>query len=138
MARNTRTFVDLDLNFTPITTLDENGDVVPGDIAKKYDENAIKQSVKNLIMTNHYERLFHPEMGSQVSGLLFEPASPLLDAMLTQSIKNTITNFEPRVNLIKVDVMSNPDNYTVYVSIVFKIVNTERPLSINFTLQRTR
>ena len=89
-------------------------------------------------MTNHYERLFHPEMGSQVSGLLFEPASPLLDAMLTQAIKNTIINFEPRVNLISVDVRSNPDNYTLYVSIVFKIINTERPLSINFTLQRTR
>lgn len=130
MARNTRTFVDLDLNFTknPVTN----------DVSRKYDENAIKQSVKNLIMTNHYERLFHPEMGSQVSGLLFEPASPLLDAMLTQAIKNTIINFEPRVTLITVDVRSNPDNYTLYVSIVFKIINTERPLSINFTLQRTR
>jgi phage baseplate assembly protein W len=130
MPRNTRVFVDLDLNFTknPVT----------GDVSKKYDENAIKQSVKNLIMTNHYERLFHPEVGSQVSGLLFEPASPLLDAMLTQAIKNTITNFEPRVNLIRVDVRSNPDNYTLYVSITFKIINTERPLSINFTLQRTR
>ena len=138
MARNTRTFVDLDLNFTPITSVDDNGDVVKGDIAKKYDENAIKQSVKNLVMTNHYERLFHPEMGSQVTGLLFEPAGILLDAMLTQAIKNTIINFEPRVNLITVDVRSNPDNYTLYVSIVFKIVNTERPLTINFTLQRTR
>ena len=130
MARNTRTFVDLDLNFT--------ASLINGDVAKKYDENAIKQSIKNLVMTNHYERLFHPEIGSQVSSLLFEPYSPMLDAMLTQAIKNTITNFEPRADLIKVDVKSNPDNNAMYVSILFKIINTERPMSINFTLQRTR
>lgn len=130
MARNTRTFSDLDLNFiaNPAT----------GDVSKKYDVNAIKQSVKNLVMTNHYERLFHPEIGSQITSLLFEPFSPLLQAMLEQAIINTITNFEPRVRLLNIDVSLNPDNYTVFVSITFTIVNTETPLVVDFTLQRTR
>lgn len=130
MARNTRTFTDLDLNFiaNPVT----------GDVSRKYDENAIKQSLKNLVMTNHYEKPFHPEIGSQVTGLLFEPFSPMLQAMMERAIINTITNFEPRVKLLGVDVTLNPDNNTVYVSITFKIVNTERPLTVDFTLQRTR
>lgn len=130
MSRNARTFSDLDLNFiaNPAT----------GDVSRKYDENAIKQSVKNLVMTNHYERLFHPEIGSQVTGLLFEPFSPLLQVTLERSIVNTITNFEPRVQLLGVDIQLNEDNYTVYVSITFKIINTERPLVVDFTLKRTR
>jgi len=130
MARSTRTFSDLDLNFiaNPNT----------GDVTKKFDENAIKQSVKNLIQTNFYERLFHPEIGSQVRALLFEPYSPMLDAMLTRAITNTINNYEPRVQLMIVDVRSNPDNNTVYVSITFKIVNTERPITVDFILNRTR
>lgn len=129
-TRNTRTFSDLDLNFiaNPAT----------GDIVKKYDENAIKQSVKNLVMTNHYERPFHPEIGSQVSALLFEPYTPMLASMIQRAIIQTIENFEPRVKLIAVDVNMNPDNNTVYVSITFRIINTQVPLTIDFTLQRTR
>lgn len=129
-TRNTRTYTDLDLNFiaNPAT----------GDISKKYDENAIKQSVKNLVMTRHYERPFHPEIGSQVMGLLFENDSPMLQATLQRAIIYTIENFEPRVKLINVQVNMNPDNNSVYVSITFKIVNTERPITVDFTLQRTR
>ena len=130
MARNTRTFSDLDLNFiaNPVT----------GDVSRKFDENAIKQSIKNLVMLNHYEKPFHPEIGSQVTSLLFEPFSPLLQAMLERAITNTITNFEPRVNLLGVYLQLNPDNHVVYVSVEFKIVNTETPLIVDFTLQRTR
>lgn len=130
MARNTRTFSDLDINFlvNPVT----------GDIARKYDEAAIKQSVKNLILTNHYERLFHPEIGSQVTALLFEPFSPMMKFTLERAIINTINNHEPRVQLLAVDVTLNEDNHTVYVSITFRIVNTERPLVVDITLKRTR
>lgn len=130
MARNTRTFSDLDFNFIANPTT--------GDVSRKYDENAIKQSIKSLVMTNHYERPFHPEIGSQITSLLFEPFSPLLQAMLERAIINTVTNFEPRVNLMGVEVQLNPDNYTVYVSIEYKIINTETPQTVNLTLQRTR
>lgn len=130
MANNTRTFTDLDLNFiaNPVT----------GDISRKYDENAIKQSIKNLVMTNHYEKPFHPEIGSQVYSLLFEPFGPMLKSMLERSIFNTITNFEPRAQLIEVEVTLNPDNNSVYCQITFRIINTQRPLTVDITLTRTR
>jgi phage baseplate assembly protein W len=130
MARNTRTFSDLDFNFfaNPVT----------GDVSRKYDENAIKQSIKNLVMTNHYERPFHPEIGSQINSLLFEQFSPLLQGMLERSIINTISNFEPRVELLEVLVNLNPDNQSVLVTITFRIVNTQTPITVDLTLQRTR
>lgn len=130
MAKNTRIFSDIDLNFLPHPNT--------GDIGKKFDENAIKASVKHLVMTNHYERRFHPEIGSQVRALLFEPFGPLLDAMLKKAITNTIINHEPRVRLLSVEVNSNPDNNSIYVAIVFTIVNSERPITVDFILNRTR
>lgn len=130
MPNNSRTFTDLDLNFIkhPINR----------DITKKYDEAAIKQSVKNLVMTLNYERPFHPEIGSQVMHLLFEPATVVTKNMLEAAIRDTIHNFEPRVKLLSVDVRFNEDNNTVYIAIVFRIINTEKPLMIDFILQRTR
>jgi phage baseplate assembly protein W len=130
MARNTRTFSDLDLNFTahPLT----------GDIARKYDDEAIKQSVRNLILTNNYERPFHSEIGSQIRGLLFEPVTPMLNMLLKRAIIDTITNFEPRVRLIDVLVRFSPDNNDVYISIQYMIVNTTRPIQIDLVLKRTR
>ena len=129
MAR-TRVFSDLDFSFIkhPLSH----------DVARKFDEEAVKQSIKNLVMTNHYERPFHPEIGSQISALLFENSGPMLEAMLQSAITNTIINFEPRVQLISVDVKSNNDNNAVYASITFKIVNTELPLTVDLLLQRTR
>ena len=130
MANNSRTFTDLDLNFiaNPVT----------GDVSRKYDETAIKQSIKNLVMTNHYEKPFHPEIGSQVYTLLFEPFSPMLKSMLERSIINTIANFEPRASLIDVEVTLNPDNNSVFCQITFRIINTQRPLTVDLTLSRTR
>lgn len=130
MARNTRTFSDIDLNFTrhPVTD----------DITLKYDEQAIKQSVKNLVMTSNYERPFHSEIGSQIRGLLFEPATPMLTVLLKRAISDTIINFEPRVNLIDVSVRYLADSNEVSVSIEFSIVNTQRPIQVDLILKRTR
>lgn len=130
MARNTRLFSDIDLNFTahPVTK----------DIARRYDENAVKASVKNLIMTSNYERPFHSELGSQVRALLFEPATPMTRVLLQRTIEDLITNFEPRVDLIDVRVGVSEENNAVYVTVEFKIVNTERPLTLDLVLERTR
>lgn len=130
MARNTRTFSDLDLNF-----MAHPGD---GDITRKFDEEAIKQSLKSLILTQNYERPFHSEIGSQLRGLLFENASPMLDILIQRSIMDTITNFEPRVRLISVNVSVSPDNNEVYVRIEFTIVNTTSPITVDLVLKRTR
>lgn len=130
MARNTRLFSDLDLNFTahPVTK----------DISRRYDENAVKASIKNLILTSNYERPFHSELGSQVRALLFEPATPMTRVLLERSIEDLITNFEPRAELIDVQANVSDENNAVYVRVEFKIVNTERPLTLDLALERTR
>jgi hypothetical protein len=110
----------------------------PADLVKRYDENAIKASVKNLVLTTNYERKFHPEIGSQIRGLLFEPATPMLGAVLEKTIRQTIDNFEPRVALDQVDCRVNPDNNSVDVSIYFTILNTQTPQFLNLVLERTR
>jgi phage baseplate assembly protein W len=129
-TKRQRTFSDLDLNFTahPVT----------GDVARLYDENAIKRSVRNLLQTNNFERPFHSEIGSQIRALLFEPASPVLNTMLKRVITDTITTFEPRVVVNSVTVSSNADNNSLNVTLVFTIVNTVNPVTMNVVLQRTR
>ena len=130
MSRNTRIFSDLDLNFTanPITK----------DVSIRYDENAIKAAVKNLVLTQNYERPFHSEIGSPLYGLLFDLANPLVAVSIQRVITDLINNFEPRVNIISVDVRLSPDNNSVYVTIIFTILNTQRPISIDVVLERTR
>jgi len=130
MARNTRTFSDLDFNFGlhPATS----------DVVTRYDEDAVKQSIRNLILTQNYERPFRSNIGCQVKGLLFEPISPLLTAMIERTISDTIINYEPRADLISVEVKFSPENNSVYISITFKIKNTETPVNINLILERTR
>ena len=129
-TKKQRTFSDLDQNFTahPVT----------GDVARLYDENAIKRSVRNLLQTNNFERPFHSEIGSQIRALLFEPASPVLNTMLKRVITDTITTFEPRVVVNSVTVSSNTDNNSLNVTLVFTIVNTVNPVTMNVVLQRTR
>jgi phage baseplate assembly protein W len=110
----------------------------PADIVKRYDENAIKASVRNLILTSNFEKPFHPEIGTQINSLLFEPATPLLSAVLERTIQQTIDNFEPRVQLTRVNANVNPDNNSVNVTIYFTILNTKTPQTLNLLLQRTR
>lgn len=130
MAKNTRTFSDIDMGFLP--------NPVSKDISKKYDENAIKQSLKNIIMTKNFERPFRSDVGSQISALLFEPITPIISATIKKTIINTITSYEPRVKLLNVNVLLSPDNNGVYVTIVFSIINTSTPISVDLFLERTR
>jgi phage baseplate assembly protein W len=130
MARNTRIYSDLDFNFTahPVTK----------DLVRRYDEDAVKTALKNLILTRNFERPFHSEIGSPIRALLFEPATPMLGVMLKQAIIDVINNFEPRVNLIDVYTNVNDDSNSIEVTIQFKLANTERPLTLDLTLERTR
>jgi len=130
MANNTRTFSDLDLNFTknPVTQ----------DVTRRYDEDAVKNALKNLVLTSNYERPFHSEIGSPIRKLLFEPSSPMLGAMLKRTIEDLINNFEPRVNIIDIICIVAEDDNTIEISIEFTILNTTAPITLDLTLQRTR
>ena len=130
MPSSTRQFADLDLNFTPHP--------VTGDVGFKKDENAVKQAVKNLVLTQNFERPFHSEIGSSLRSLLFEPATPMTKEILRKTISDTITNFEPRVDLIDVEIRYKLDDTAVDVRVIFKIVNTFTPIDVNLTLERTR
>ena len=128
--RATRVFQDLDLNFTPHP--------VTKDIVRKFDENAIKQSIKNLVLTRNFERPFHSELGSPVRALMFELVTPLTALTVKRAIIDVINNYEPRVELMEVEPVVSPDNNSLYVSIVFKIRNTEKPVTLDLLLERTR
>jgi phage baseplate assembly protein W len=130
MTRNTRIFSDIDLNFTahPVTR----------DIVRRFDENAIKASLKNLILTSNYERPFHSEIGSQIRALLFETPSPMVTATLRKALIDMLSSFEPRVEIIDILVNYRPDNNDLNISILFKIINTERPVCLDLVLERTR
>lgn len=130
MSRNTRTFSDLDLNFTahPIT----------GDVSMRYDENAIKASLKNLVLTRNYERPFHSDIGSPIKGLLFDLSTPMLPIMLRKALEDLIRNYEPRVNTTQIDINVSDDNNSVYITIWFTILNTITPINLNLVLERTR
>lgn len=130
MTKKSRTFTDLDLNFTkhPVTR----------DVTVKVDDEAIKASIRNLVLTSNYEKPFHSEIGSQLPALLFEPASPITALLIQRAIIQTITNFEPRVTLTDVAVRFSQDNNSVYATIEYKIINTSTPQTVNLTLERTR
>jgi phage baseplate assembly protein W len=123
-------FSDIDLNFRP--------NPVTGDVFVNYDEKAVKASVKNLILTNHYERPFHSEIGSPIRNLLFENYSPMLILNIKKSIEQLIGMYEPRVQLLDVSVEPSVDESTVSIGIFFRIKNTTSQLSVVVTIERTR
>jgi phage baseplate assembly protein W len=125
-----RTFRDLDLNFTknPSTK----------DVAVRLNEQSVIRSVRNLIYLSHYEKPFHPEIGSSIRNLLFENITPLTAQHIKKAIEDVINNFEPRVNLNKVIVQSQEDYNRFDVYIEFYIVNNSAPTSVNLFLERVK
>lgn len=130
MANYSRTFTDIDLNFLahPVTK----------DVTIKTNEQAIKSAIRNLILTSNYEKPFHPEIGSQIKSLLFEPATPMLPIMLKKAIEFTIYNFEPRVSLTNVEAIVSEDENSINVTVEFVIINTSTPVALDLILYRTR
>lgn len=131
----TRKFTDLDLTFKTFPSLYGEGG---SDLPVKTNDQAIKNAVKNLILTRHFERPFHSEIGSSVYSLLFDIPSYATVVLLRKEIENTIRNFEPRVNVQDVQVGFSPDNHYVEIRIIFNIVNTITPITVELTLDRTR
>tara|TARA_B100000287_G_scaffold430701_1_gene486457 strand:- start:987 stop:1394 length:408 start_codon:yes stop_codon:yes gene_type:complete len=127
---NDNRFVDLDMNFDrhPITK----------DVVRKFDAEAIKRSLKNLIFTSKYERPFRPEINSRLRRLLFENVTPITASLIQSNIKDLISQFEPRVNLIDVQVYAFPDKNAFECSIIFTIVNQTETITLNTALQRLR
>ena len=123
-------FVDLDLNFkkNPITR----------DVLSKKGENAIKQSIKNLVMTRIGEKLFSPMIGSYVYNLLFDNIVPETTIALQTSIEDVINTYEPRANVNNVIVDADPDNNRYLITLIVSFVNSPEPTTVAFFLERLR
>ena len=118
--RNVRQYRDLDLFFAK-----KSGSK---DVRKVTDIQAVKRSVRNLILLNHYEKPFHPEIGSGIRDMLFENMSNMTAFILAKKIEDVIENFEPRVRLISVRADPNLDRNEYEVTIEFFVVNTPTEL----------
>ena len=123
-------FSDLDLDFIPHPTT--------GDVMKKTGVDAIKRSIRNLILTNFYDRPFRSYIGSNAQKLLFENASPLTANFLRDAIEEVITNYEPRVRVDKIRVNFDIDNNGYNATIGFIVLNNNLPVVINLFLERIR
>ena len=111
---------------------------VTGDLVRLQNDRSITQALRNLVLTNYGERPFQPNIGSNVNRSLFEPNDGFLEDGIESSIRRTIESNEPRVNLINVTVLPSPDNNTVSVNLVYSIINSMQPQSLDLILRRVR
>lgn len=123
-------YKDLDLSFTPHP--------IKKDVNIFVDDTAIINSIKNLLLTNHYERPFNPDLGSNVRKLLFENIDAVTAIMIEREITQTIANFEPRVSVIGTTVIPDYTNNGFNIQLYFNIINRTEPITINFFLERAR
>jgi phage baseplate assembly protein W len=128
--RQKEVYSDIDLAFLPHP--------ITGKLSRKINREAIKQSVKSLIMTDFYERPFKPLIGCGVRQLLFENFHPAIVQEMKQAIAEVIENYEPRAELISIDVDARPDANAMSVSIVFYVVNDSEPVVLDAILERVR
>ncbi len=130
MATIKKLYSDLDLTFRKLP--------VSNDVALSYDEQAVIRSVRNLLLTNFYERLFQPTLGSNIDTLLFEPITVLTAGLIKAEIRNVINNFEPRVVIQDIFVAPSPDKNDFKVTLTFLIGNNTLPTAVNLLLERSR
>ena len=102
------------------------------------NDNAIAGSIRNLLLTSHYERLFNPELGSNLKKMLFEPIDNITTSIIQGMILQTIQNYEPRVTIQDVIATPDYDNDRYDIKIVFFVNNTLEPIVVSFFLERVR
>ena len=129
--RNVKQYSDLDLFFGKKTSNSDVQDVT--------DVKAVKRSVRNLVLLNHYEKPFHPEIASGVRDMLFELMTPITAQILARKIEDVINNFEPRARLVGVRATPLLDRNIYEVSIEFYVVNQPTELvDLTVMLERVR
>lgn len=129
-AKIQRLYTDIDLSFQPHPDT--------GDLGKKVDVNAIKQSVKNLLLTRYFERPFQPQLGSPIYQLLFEPLDSITAASIKQAIERVLQNFEPRITVRQLEVVANDELNAYNVNLFFNIIGLRDPIVYSTTLQKLR
>ena len=130
---DTYIYKDLSLFFTP--------NPVSGDVTMVTDVQDIKRSVRNLVMTNRFEKPFHPEVASHVRDLLFERFTPITFNLLRNRIETVLANYEPRVSVTDVEIDDTGeaiDGNELNVRIFFTLRNDPQIQSVDILLERVR
>ena len=131
---DTYIYKDLSLFFTP--------NPVSGDVTMVTDVQDIKRSVRNLVLTNRFDKPFHPEIASHVRDLLFEPFTPITATLVRNRIEMVLENYEPRVTVTSVDIVDpefqHMDNNSLNVSINFTLKNDPNIQTVDILLERVR
>ena len=129
-GREAQKYKDLDLFF---------GRKTNNDLSKVTNVEAVKRSVRNLNLHNTFEKPFHPEIGGNVRGLLFENMTPMTSSVIARKIQDTIENFEPRARLVSVQAVPDAQENGYKVSVYFYIVNAPTELvQLDSFLERLR
>jgi len=123
-------FSDLDLAFIPHP--------VTGNVTRKTNRDAVRQSVKSLILTDYYERPFKSDIGCSIRYYLFENFTPMIKQSMERAVREVIANYEPRANVIEVLVEDRTDLNALTISIAFTVKNDPSPVILDVILERVR
>lgn len=115
-----------------------NVDVNRRDLVLDINEEAVKQSIRNILLTDKGERLFNPIFGSSIRALLFENITPQTESSMRDYIETAIDNFEPRANIIDIIVSALPEINAYSATIVFSVINKSEPITLDLILNRIR
>ena len=113
-------------------------ELVKKDLLSYKNEDSVKRSIRNILLTDKGERFFNPTFGSDIRKMLFENFSPSTEQVVADLIKTAIRNHEPRANVIDVNVSGNPDQNSMYINIVFSVINKAEPVTLELILNRIR
>ena len=130
MPTYTRTYSDLDFDFTrhPVT----------GDILKVMDSTSVKRGIRNILLTENTERLFQPEVGSGIKGLLFEQMSDITAQLLEDEVRSAIETWEDRADVLEIIVTPDEEYNRYRVAVTFRIINQLEEQALEVYLQRER
>jgi|MDTG01.2.fsa_nt_gb uncharacterized protein len=141
--RSQRPYVysDIDIIFRPSPVFIEAG--LSGDIVRAYDRNAIKQSVRQIVLTNHYERPWKPFFGCNLRSKLFEPLGEWLEYDITEIIEEQLRTYEPRIKVEEIIITQDPSYNELSVKIDYQIKpitaeTTTESLEIQIQMERIR
>lgn len=102
------------------------------------NDEAVKRSIRNIVSTDSYDRVFQPELGGNVRGLLFENFDRLTVSQIENKIEAAILNFEPRAKLLAVNASPSSDDNSLRVTVIFSIIGNNKPINLDITLERQR
>ena len=129
-AKKVRLFKDIDMSF--------GKNDFSNDINKKLDVNAVKQAIKNLLLTKTGERPFNPELGSPLYNMMFEPMRPGIETVISSRVRDVIETYEPRARVMDIETFADYDNNGYRLSLFFHVVGINEQQALHLNLTRLR